>query len=241
MLGWSGATVAALVAVALTGQGGAMGLEGAAAAQIVGVLGIAVGLLADRPLRRLVRALGAHGPGPRLALIGAAVVFALALSARVEGLRPRAYAGVEAAGYARAYHAIQATSTPYGWTAVGHRGVGIRARHRGRYMDYGFFLQNYRPEAYDHTGPGAIPTPDLYVFVEKDPLGDVLVDELRPLDDAVLDGAQAWLDAYGARDDLGAPPTVFYDDDQIRVVRLSRPAPTILKTPDLLDRVALRR
>lgn len=225
---WTGATVTVLALVWVVAEGGAPGLEGAAASQLTAAIAVAVGLAVGPLASRVARAARARGLSTRgqVAAGGALAVALASLTAWGTVLAPQARPGVEPPGYARAYLAIQRSSEPYAWTAVGQRGLGVRARHRGRYMDYEYFLSNYEATRYDHTGDGAIPTRDLFIFLDKDPDASLLVDELQPLRDGIAQQATEWVAVFAARG--GDAAEVFYDDADVRVVRITRPAASLL-------------
>ena len=231
----------------LRAGGGYDGLAGAAAVLLTASLGLGLGLLVNEAHVQLGGAIArpdrsawldrfALAPARSRALAGwapvATAVVLLALAVGTGWGVPVAGEPVEPDGYVRAYHAIQSRSLPYAWTAISHRGTGILARHRGRFMDYEFFLQNYDARSYDHQGEGAIPTPDLYLFVEKQPLASEIVPELMPTGENIPDRVAAWVKTYTERGETGATVEQFYDDDFVRIYRLSRPAPTLLELPD---------
>ena len=98
-------------------------------------------------------------------------------------------------------------------------------------MDYEYFLATYDPAAYDHTGPEAIPTPDLFFFLERGTAPTAVRDELRPAGRQHNARLRAWLDRYRARPDQARHVSVLYQDDDVEVIRVSRPAPTLLDLP----------
>ena len=138
---------------------------------------------------------------------------------------------VEPPGFVRAYHAVSAVAPPTTWTAVSHLGTGILARNQAPFIPYDAFAALYDPATYDHTGPGAVPTPDLFVFVEDDPLRSAVADELLPADPEAAARALDWCRRYLARPNPPVPMTLFYDGGGVRVYRLSRPAPTLFGRP----------
>ena len=219
--------------------GGYDGVAGAAAVLLTASLGLGLGLLVNEAHVQIGGALAARRERPRPARRGLAVWGPVAASLAVLAASlgtgwgvPVAGAPVEPDGYVRAYHRIQARSLPYAWTAVSHRGTGILARHRGRFMDYEYFLQNYDAARYDHLGEEAIPTPDLYLFVEKDPLASTIVPELMPTGVDIPDRVADWVRTFTARTQEGVTVETFYDDASVRVYHVRRPAPTLLELPD---------
>ncbi len=128
---------------------------------------------------------------------------------------------VEPSGYVRAFQAAQGTSVPYQWTVIGHLGMRVRILNEGRYMDYRFFVSQYDPETYDHAAKGAIPTPDVYVFVDKQPLKALVREELGPPSAEVMKQVRQWCEIYATRsNDI----TVFFEDEAVRVYRITRGA-----------------
>ena len=231
----------------LRAGGGYDGLAGAAAVLLTASLGLGLGLLINEAHVQMGGAIARTDrfawlsrlelpPARSQALAGwapvATAVLLLGVSVGTGWGVPVAGEPVEPDGYVRAYHAIQSRSLPYAWTAISHRGTGILARHRGRFMDYEYFLQNYDARSYDHQGEGAIPTPDLYLFVEKQPLASEIVPELMPTGENIPDRVAAWVKTYTERGETGATVEQFYDDDFVRIYRLTRPAPTLLELPD---------
>ena len=241
--------------------GGYEGIAGAAAVLLTAGLGLGLGLLVNEVH---VQAGGAIAAPDRFrwltritlsprhtrtvagwAPVGLAIVL-LMLSVGTGWGIPVAGEPVEPDGYVRAYHAIQSTSQPYAWTAVSHRGTGILARHRGRFMDYEFFLQNYDASSYDHIGDSAIPTPDLYLFIEANPLASDILPELMPTGEDIPARISTWVETIVSRDIAGVTVERFYEDDDVRIYRISRPAPTLLELPpespsELRPRVGMDR
>ena len=227
--------------------GGYEGMAGAAAVLLTAGLGLGLGLLVNEVHVQLGGAisdperfqwLSRFALSPRYASaaagwapIGLAIVL-LMLSVGTGWGIPVAGEPVEPDGYVRAYHAIQSTSQPYAWTAISHRGTGILARHRGRFMDYEFFLQNYDASSYDHLGDEAIPTPDLYLFIETHPLTSDILPELMPTGEDIPARISTWVDTFSERTPDGVTVERFYEDADVRIYRISRPAPTLLELPD---------
>ena len=141
-------------------------------------------------------------------------------------------AGVEPNGFVRGYHAVDRASLPYAWTAVSHLGTGVLARNRGRFLDYEYFLINFDPDTYDHGGPEAIPTADVYVFLERTPQDSRIVDELMPLGSNLAARTNAWVEQYSQRADQARYVSLFYQDDEVYVIRIGRTAPTLLDLAD---------
>ncbi|MEO0559765.1 MAG: hypothetical protein AAF170_16460, partial [Bacteroidota bacterium] len=252
----TGGQLLAMWAIWLGAGGGYEGLAGAAAVLMTAGLGLGLGLLVNEAhvqlggaitdpdrLRWLTRfSLPARQSeaASRWAPIALAVMLLLLSIGTGWGI-PVAGEPVEPDGYMRAYHAIQSTSLPYAWTAVSHRGTGILARHRGRFMDYEFFLQNYDASSYDHLGDGAIPTPDLYLFIEANPLTSDILPELMPAGDDLPERIANWVDTFSMRDPDGVTVDRFYEDESVRIYRISRPAPTLLELPEIASSVTLDR
>ena len=227
--------------------GGYEGMSGAAAVLLTAGLGLGLGLLVNEAHVQIGGAIAdpdrfrwwtrfalpeRHAEtASRWAPIALAVVL-LMLSVGTGWGIPVAGEPVEPDGYVRAYHAIQSTSQPYAWTAVSHRGTGILARHRGRFMDYEFFLQNYDASSYNHLGDGAIPTPDLYLFIETNPLTSDILPELMPTGDNLPERISSWVETFASRTSEGVTVERFYEDADVRIYRISRPAPTLLELPD---------
>jgi len=248
----TGGQLLAMWGIWIGAGGGYEGMAGAAAVLLTAGLGLGLGLLVNEIHVQLGGAItdpdrfkwltrfslpqhhaqAASGWAP----IALAVVL-LMLSVGTGWGIPAAGEPVEPDGYVRAYHAIQSTSQPYAWTAVSHRGTGILARHRGRFMDYEFFLQNYDASSYDHLGDGAIPTPDLYLFIETNPLTSDILPELMPTGDNLPERISSWVETFAAKTSVGVTVERFYEDADVRIYRISRPAPTLLELPDepLLD------
>ena len=254
----SGGQTLALLALWVATGGGFEGLAGAAAVLLMSAVGVDLGLLVHEAWVRLRPALarwagrgadrrGADRRGADRRGAGlwggeaaqwapAAVALGCGVAAIVTGWAvPVPGVPVEPAGFVRGYHAVQARSLPYAWTAVSHLGTGVRARHRGRFMDSEYFLQTYDPARYDHRGPGAIPTPDVYLFVERGEragrggAASGVRDELLPVGAEQAGRLRAWVAAYAARPDQARNVRVVYRDAEVEVVRLGRPAPTLLE------------
>ncbi|MEM6288003.1 MAG: hypothetical protein AAF845_12670 [Bacteroidota bacterium] len=209
------------------------GLSGAALVLLMTAIGVNVALLANEAVVRLApRRANAGEERPGLAAAWAPAASALAVGVVVIATGwavPVPGPGVEPGGFVRAYHAIDRAYQPYTWTAISHLGTGVLTRHRGRFMDYEFFLQNYDASAYDHRGRGAIPTPDVFVFVEREDGPQTVQQELMPSGEDATPAIEDWLAAYAARTDQAPNVSVFYRDEQIEVVRISRPASTLLE------------
>ena len=236
----NGLQTLAFAAVWVATGAGAEGLSGGAAALLLCAVGVGFGLLASEAAAWLGLAhRWAAARWPRLAAVervptGVPALAALGVAVAAVGSGwgvPRTGAPVEPAGFVEGYHAVDRTSLPYAWTAVSHLGTGVRVRNRGRFMDYEYFLTTYDPATYDHLGAGAIPTPDLYVFVERGDGPTAIRDELRPPGLRHAARLRSWLRRYAARPDQAGLVSVFYEDAEVTVVRVSRPAPTLLELP----------
>lgn len=99
-------------------------------------------------------------------------------------------------------------------------------------MDYEFFLQNYDASAYQHVGSGAIPTPDLYLFIEQRPLESRILPELMPSGDDIPARISNWVATFADRASEGVSVEQFYEDADVLIYKISRPAPTLLELPD---------
>ena len=126
---------------------------------------------------------------------------------------------IEPSGYAHAFEAAQRTRTPYQWTVVGHLGMKVRVQNEGHYMGYEQFVSLYDPATYDHQGVGAIPTREVFVLVDKQPLQAVVREELGPPSADVMMQVQRWCQAYAA---LKGDVSVFYEDEAVRVYRIAQ-------------------
>ena len=138
---------------------------------------------------------------------------------------------VEPDGFVEAYLDIDRRSLPYAWTAVGHRGTGALVAHRGRFMDYAYFLDNYDPRQYRHAGAGQIPTPDVFLFVESGRGETAVMAELMPPGRDLPARMARWVQAYAQGPDAGAL-SVAYRDRDLTVYRIARSAPTLLELAD---------
>lgn len=234
----NGLQTIALTALWVSTGAGAEGLSGGAAVLLLCALGLGVGLLMSEAVAWAAlgwRRLATSGR-PRTVAIPqwAPATVALVVGAVAVGSgwgAPQRRAPVEPAGFVAGYHALERVSLPYAWTAISHVGTGIRVRNRGRFMDYEYFLATYDPASYDHTGPGAIPTPDLFFFLERGDAPTAVRDELRPPGRQHNARLRSWLDQYRARPDQAGHVSVLYQDSDVEVVRVSRPAPTLLELP----------
>ncbi len=218
--------------------GGLDGLAGGAAVLLTCSAAITVGLLANEVHVRWVRPLwsraGRAGEWPTWAPSAVAVAAVVAVVWTGWGV-PVPGVPVEPAGFVVAAQDIADGSAPYTWTAISHLGTGLRARHRGRFMDYAYFLDTYDPRGYSHVGPDAIPTPDVYFFLERGTGPSLIRDELLPPGRRHSERLRAWLGTYATRDDGAARLSIVYQDDEVEVVRLGRPAGTLLSLPDDLS------
>ncbi|WP_412063092.1 hypothetical protein [Rubrivirga sp. IMCC45206] len=230
----NGAQTLGLLAVWVGTGGDLVGVSGGAAVLLTCSVAIAAGLLVNEvyirvvePLRILVLGVGrapVWAPSA-VALAAAFVVVTTGWGVPVPG------PPVEPAGFVEAFQDIADHSIPYTWTVVSHNGIGLRARHRGRFMDYEYFLQNFDAGWYSHHGRDAIPTPDVYLFLERGRGPSLVREELRPSGRRHSERLRTWVDTYARRDDLPATLTVVYRDDEVEVLRLGRPAGTLLEVP----------
>lgn len=221
----AGATCVCAGLVLVIAPNDAYGIAGAAAVLGTGALAVAAGLLAEPLVSRIARHVRSGPDG--LVAATALAVLGVAL-AQVPGAAPERGRPVEPSGYVRAYAGVQRVAFPLQWTIVGSTAQRIRALGRGRFMDYEYFLARYDPTQYDHTGPGAIPTEDLFIFVETDPLRPLTVDELSPGGGRWGLAATDWVAAYRARADAPVPLETFYRDADVVVYRLHRAEPSLL-------------
>ena len=136
---------------------------------------------------------------------------------------------VEPGGFVEGYLDISRESLPYAWTAVGHSGTRALVAHRGRFMDYEYFLANYDPAAYDHRGRDRIPTPDVFLLVERAGRASGIAAELLPEGPDLSERIRQWVGVYAGRRDQAGALSVFYQDDEVTVYRIGRSAPTLLE------------
>ena len=226
----TGGQTLAMLALWLGTGAGYTGVSGAAAVLLMAVVGLDVALVVTEvrvrlaavwPERWHVRVpTWASAPA---ALAAGLVVIGTGWSVPVPGPT------VEPEGFVRAYLDIDRQSRPYAWTAIGHRGTGTLVAQRGRFMDYQYFLNRYDPTRYDHVGAGRIPTPDLFLFVERDPDAPQTMAELMPPGRDLTGRMHAWVQAYARRPDQAGRVSTFYRDRDLTVYRISRPAPTLLE------------
>ena len=220
------------------------GVSGAAVVLLMTGVGIDVALLVNEAVVRLAPrwarketrsepgSAAAWAPAASALLVGV-VVIATGWAVPVPG------PGVEPGGFVRAYHTIDQRHQPYTWTAVSHLGTGVLSRHRGRFMDYEYFLANYDARSYDHRGKRAIPTPDVFVFVERAESSRRVEEELMPSGSDAATRIREWVSDYDGRPDQSPNVSVFYRDADVEVIRISRPAPTLLELIPEAEALAL--
>ena len=225
----TGGQTLAMLALWLATGAGYDGLSGAAAVLLMAAVGLDLALVVTEVQVRAAAAWPARWrramppwSAPAGALAAGVAVIATGWSVPVPGPT------VEPEGFVEAYLDIDRQSPPYAWTAVGHSGTRALVAHRGRFMDYEYFLANYDPTAYDHRGPGRIPTPDVFVFVERPGAASGIAAELVPSTPDLPARLRRWVAAYAGRPDQAPGLTVFYQDDRVTVYRIGRSAPTLL-------------
>ena len=237
----TGGQTLVMLALWLATGAGYDGLSGAAAVLLMAVVGVDLAMLVSEVRVRLAAAWPARA---RLRLpVWTSAAAALAVGGVVIGSGwsvPVPGPTVEPEGFVEAYLDIDKALLPYAWTAVGHRGTGTLVAHRGRFMDYAYFLERYDPTQYDHLGPGRIPTPDVLLFVENRPEASRVMAELMPSGRDLPERMGRWIAAYRERSDR-ADVSVFYRDDDLTVYRIARSAPTLLELDRGDGRLAKRR
>lgn len=224
LLRTGGQTLAMLAVWVWTGAG-YDGLSGAAVVLLMTGVGVDLALVVNEAWVRWAPRWRGPVAGER-AVVWAPASVALAVGLVVIGTGwsvPVPGPGVEPDGFVKGYHAIDRDFQPYAWTAVSHLGTGVLTKHRGRFMDYEYFLLSYDPDRYDHAGAGAIPTPDLFVFLERGP--SQVGEELLPSGRDHQGRLHEWVRRYARRGDQAARVSVFYRDEDVEVIRISRPVP----------------
>jgi len=127
---------------------------------------------------------------------------------------------VEPGGYVRALHKIQHVAEPYQWTLVSHYGSAVHAMNQGRFFSYDYFLTHYDAQTYDHAAQEAIPTRDLFLFVPTDSTLARIREELLISDRDMVRPMRRWCTQHRQRT---TRLSVFYEDDDLTVYRLTRP------------------
>jgi len=129
-------------------------------------------------------------------------------------------------GFAKSIYLIEQQYTPYQWTVVSHRGTALSGMNRGRFLDYGYFYSSYNPETYKHGTKGAVPTPVLFIFVERTREKSNVATELATVNSASAENIKEWLGAYQKNHtDL----KIFYSDEEVVVYKLEDPTVSALR------------
>lgn len=120
-------------------------------------------------------------------------------------------------GFAKSLYLIEQKYMPYQWTVVSHRGTALSGMNRGRFLDYGYFYSSFDPETYKHGTKGAVPTPLLFIFVERTHEKSNIATELATVNIGSAANIKHWLDTYQKNHyDL----KVFYSDEEVIVYKL---------------------
>ncbi len=237
----TGGQTLAMLALWLGTGAGYDGVSGAAAVLLMAVVGLDLALLSSEIRVRVAAVWPARWRVRLPAWTSAALALAVGIIVIGTGWSvPVPGPTVEPEGFVEGYLDITQESLPYAWTAVGHRGTGTLVSQRGRFMDYGYFLDNYDPAAYSHTGQRRIPTPDVYLFVERNPDASQVMAELMPTGRDLTRQMHRWVRAYAQRPDAARSLSVFYRDDAVTVYRISRPASTLLQLDEREERPVQR-
>ena len=225
----TGGQTLAMLALWLATGAGYDGVSGAAAVLLMAAVGLDLALVASEVRARLARAWPARWRWAAPAWTPAAGALAVGVAVIATGWSvPVPGPGVEPSGFVEGYLDVDRQSLPYAWTAVGHGGTRVLAAHRGRFMDYEYFLENYDPATYDHRGGGRIPTPDVFLFVERGAAPSTVAAELLPAGPDLAQRLRQWVAVYRARPDQAGALSVFYQDGEVTVYRVGRAAPTLL-------------
>ena len=225
----TGGQTLAMLALWLATGAGYDGISGAAAVLLMTAVGLDLALVVTEVEARVAavwperwRAAMPPWSAAAGALAAGVVVITTGWSVPVPGPT------VEPDGFVEAYLDVSRESLPYAWTAVGHSGTRALVAHRGRFMDYEYFLENYDPAVYDHRGPGRIPTPEVFLFTERPGAASGLAAELLPSTPDLAVRMRRWVEVYRRRPDQAGALGVFYQDSRVTVYRVARPAPTLL-------------
>ncbi len=133
---------------------------------------------------------------------------------------------VEPDGFAKSLYLIEQRYMPYQWTAVSHRGTALSGMNRGRFLDYGYFFSRYDPETYKHGSKEAVPTPVLFIFVERTRASTNIATELSTGSRVASENIKEWLDTYQK---YHADLRIFYGDDDVVVYKIEDPAVNALR------------
>ncbi len=133
---------------------------------------------------------------------------------------------VEPDGFAKSLYLIEQQYMPYQWTVVSHRGSALSGMNRGRFLDYGYFYSRYNPETYQHGTEDAVPTPVLFIFVERTREKTNIATELLTANNRSAENIKEWLDSYQKNHhDL----RIFYSDEEVVVYKLEDPTVKALR------------
>jgi len=122
-------------------------------------------------------------------------------------------------GFTKAVYKIKKKLFPYQWTAVSHFGTRALVLNSGRFMDYGFFLQNFSPESVHNNGSRFITTQNVFIFVVKDSLNSKIDTGLLPNVPDLMKRIVRWCRTYSQ---LYTDMTIFYEDKQVVVYHICR-------------------
>jgi hypothetical protein len=115
---------------------------------------------------------------------------------------------------------IENTFQPYQFTVVSHLGTKPQVVASGRFMDYNYFLQNYKPETYGGSQQQTIPTNDVFIFALKKPNDRNVMAELMPYNtDNPIRSTLDWCRTYRQHH---ANMSIFYDDEDVCIYRISQ-------------------
>jgi hypothetical protein len=129
-------------------------------------------------------------------------------------------------GFAKSMYLIEQKFMPYQWTVVSHRGTALSGMNRGRFLDYGYFYSRYNPETYRHGSKESVPTPVLFIFVERARERTDIATELATVSSSAAENIKVWLDSYQKNHyDL----RIFYSDEEVVVYELEDPAVNALR------------
>ena len=133
---------------------------------------------------------------------------------------------VEPDGFAKSLYLIEQRYMPYQWTVVSHRGSALSGMNRGRFLDYGYFYSRYNPETYRPGAKDAVPTPVLFIFVERTRENSNVATELATVTSSAAENIKDWLLAYQkVHSDL----SIFYIDEDVIVYKLENPSVNALR------------
>ncbi|NIA29519.1 MAG: hypothetical protein GWP06_06350 [Actinobacteria bacterium] len=126
---------------------------------------------------------------------------------------------LEPDGFTMAVYKIKKKFFPYQWTAVSHFGTRALVLNSGRFMDYGFFLQNFSPESVHNNNSRFITTQDVFIFAVKDSLNSKIDTGLLPNVPDFMKKILRWCRTYSQ---LYSDMTIFYEDKQVVVFHICR-------------------